>query len=44
MLWRTKLMTIKRMFINEVYGGDYKKYLKARKMIIVRYSLNGLVS
>ena len=31
MLWRTKLMTIKRMFINEVYGGDYKKYLKARK-------------
>lgn len=37
-------MTIKRMFINEVYGGDYKSTLKQEKMIIVRYSLNGLVS
>ena len=24
-------MTIKRMFINDVYNGDYKKYLRARK-------------
>lgn len=24
-------MTIKRMFINDVYNGDYKKYLRERK-------------
>lgn len=24
-------MTLKRRFINEVYGGDYKAYLHARK-------------
>ena len=24
-------MTIKRMFINDIYNGDYKKYLRARK-------------
>lgn len=24
-------MTIKRMFINDVYGGDYKRYLNERK-------------
>lgn len=23
--------TLKRKFINEVYGGDYKRYLRARK-------------
>lgn len=24
-------MTIKRMFINDVYGGDYTQYRRARK-------------
>lgn len=24
-------MTLKRRFINEVYNGDYKKYLRERK-------------
>lgn len=24
-------MTLKRRFINEVYNGDYKAYLRARK-------------
>lgn len=24
-------MTLKRMFINDVYGGDYKRYLRERK-------------
>lgn len=28
---RKKNTTLKRRFINEVYGGDYRAYLKARK-------------
>lgn len=28
---RAESNTLKRRFINEVYGGDYKQYLRARK-------------